>query len=189
MAKLETKVNSVTGASSKDFTEGSRQGELWCLEAPQGATGQDPNFQGAGEAPISWKQHLSPRSLSSQNLEVLAEMIGTLGLQGRLNWTWGVPYYLFKRPCNTALLHLGFSRTVSVRGVEPIDCVPTRNETAWILPGFSCRDLVSILIKHNGEGAERRLVVCSAYLPYDSENPLPSKELEELVWYCENENL
>jgi len=116
-------------------------------------------------------------------------MIGTLGLQGRLNWTWGVPYYLFKRPCNTALLHLGFSRTVSVKGVEPIDCVPTRNETAWILPGFSCRDLVSILIKHNGEGAERRLVVCSAYLPYDSENPLPSNELEELVWYCENENL
>jgi len=115
-------------------------------------------------------------------------MIGTLGLQGRLNWTWGVPY-LFKRPCNTALLHLGFSRTVSVKGVEPIDCVPTRNETAWILPGFSCRDLVSILIKHNGEGAERRLVVCSAYLPYDSENPLPSNELEELVWYCENENL
>ena len=86
MAKLETKVNSVTGASSKDFTEGSRQGELWCLEAPQGATEQDPCLQGASEAPISWQQHLSPSSLSLYNLEVLAEMVGTLGLQGRLNW-------------------------------------------------------------------------------------------------------
>jgi hypothetical protein len=34
-----------------------------------------------GEAPISWEQHLSPGSLSSENLEVLTEKIGTLGLQ------------------------------------------------------------------------------------------------------------
>jgi hypothetical protein len=31
-------------------------------------------------------------------------------------------------------------------------------------------------------------VVCSAYLPYDSEDP-PSKKLEELVRYCEKGNL
>ena len=58
-------------------------------------------------APISWD--LSPSSLSSENLEVLAEKVGTLGLQGRLNWTWRVPYHLFKPTYNTALLHLGFS--------------------------------------------------------------------------------
>jgi len=58
-----------------------------------------------------------------------------------------------------------------------------------MLPGFSCRDLVAVLIKYNEEGAERRLVVCSAYLPYHSEDPPPSKELEELVQYCENENI
>jgi hypothetical protein len=40
-----------------------------------------------------------------------------------------------------------------------------RNETAWMLPGFSCRELVAVLIRYNKEGAERRLVVCSAYLP------------------------
>jgi len=34
-----------------------------------------------------------------------------------------------------------------------------------------------------------KLVICSAYLPYDSEDPPPSKELEELVRYCKNENL
>ena len=36
---------------------------------------------------------------------------------------------------------------------------------------------------------ERRLVVCSAYLPYDSEDPPPYRELEELLRYCENENI
>jgi len=39
------------------------------------------------------------------------------------------------------------------------------------------------------EGADRRLVVCSAYLPYDSEDPPPSKEHDELMRYCEKENL
>jgi len=58
-----------------------------------------------------------------------------------------------------------------------------------MLPEFSCRDLVAVLIKYNKEEAERHLVACSAYLPYDSEDPPPSNELEELVRHCENENL
>ena len=58
-----------------------------------------------------------------------------------------------------------------------------------MLPGFSCRDLVAVRIKCDEEGAEQRLVVCTAYLPYDSHDPPPSKELEEIVRYCENENL
>ena len=72
---------------------------------------------------------------------------------------------------------------------RPRACILTKNETVWMLPGSSCRDLVAVLIKYNEEGAERRLVVCSAYLPYDSKDPPPSKELEELGRYCENENL
>ena len=59
----------------------------------------------------------------------------------------------------------------------------------WELPGFSCRDLVAVLVRYDEDGAERRLVVCSAYQPYDSEHPPPSRELEELVRYCENENI
>ena len=58
-----------------------------------------------------------------------------------------------------------------------------------MLPAFSCRDLVAVLIKYNGEGVERRLVVCSAYLPYDSEDPPPSKELEDPAHHCEKQNL
>jgi hypothetical protein len=59
----------------------------------------------------------------------------------------------------------------------------------WMLPGFSCRDLVAVLVKYDDEGVERRLVVCSAYLPFDSEDPPPSRELEELVSYCESERV
>jgi hypothetical protein len=72
---------------------------------------------------------------------------------------------------------------------RPRACILTMNETAWMLPGFLSRDLVAVLIKYKERGAERCLVVCSAYLPYDSEDPPPSKELKELVKYCENENL
>jgi len=58
-----------------------------------------------------------------------------------------------------------------------------------MLPGFSCRDLVAVLINCNEDGAEGRLVVCSTYLPCDSEDPPSPKEFEELVRYCESENL
>jgi len=68
----------------------------------------------------------------------------------------------------------------SARGKEkPRACILARNTNAWVLPDFSCRDLVAILMKYIEDGAERRLVVCSAYLPYDSEDPPPSREMEE----------
>jgi hypothetical protein len=37
---------------------------------------------------------------------------------------------------------------------RPRACVLTRNETAWMLPGFSCRDFATVLIKYNEDGAE-----------------------------------
>jgi len=58
-----------------------------------------------------------------------------------------------------------------------------------VLPGFSCWDLVAVLVKYNGNGAERQLDVCSACLPCDTEDPPTSKEFEQLVQYCECENL
>jgi hypothetical protein len=58
--KLEVKESSTPGDSSKASKEGSSQGELLHLEAPQGATGQNP---------------------CTENLEGLTEKVGTLGLQ------------------------------------------------------------------------------------------------------------
>jgi hypothetical protein len=65
---------------------------------------------------------------------------------------------------------------------RPRACVLVRFASSWILPGFSGRDLV--LVKYLEDGTERRVVICSAYLPYDAKDP-PSRELEELVRYCE----
>jgi hypothetical protein len=59
----------------------------------------------------------------------------------------------------------------------------------WMLPGFSCRDLVAVLVKYMEGGVKRCLVVCSAYLPYDSEDSPPTRELEELMRHCEREKL
>ena len=42
LRKPESKESSALGNSNKDSMEGSSQRELWCQEAPQGATGQDP---------------------------------------------------------------------------------------------------------------------------------------------------
>ena len=58
-----------------------------------------------------------------------------------------------------------------------------------LIPEFSCRDIVAALVKYFEDRADRRLVVCSAYLPYDSEDPPPLRELEEFVRYCDRENL
>jgi len=69
---------------------------------------------------------------------------------------------------------------------RPRACILTRSKSTWMLPGFSCRDLLAVLIKYNEDGAERQLVVCSAYLPDDSEDPPPSKEFEEILRYCES---
>jgi hypothetical protein len=54
-----------------------------------------------------------------------------------------------------------------------------------MLPGFSCRDLVAVLVKYFEDG----VVVCSAYLPHDSQDPPPTTEFEELMRYCKEEHL
>jgi hypothetical protein len=97
------------------------------------------------------------------------------------------PWY--RKGCIRGLNIPGYT-LFSVSGIDrPRACILMRNETAWMVPGFSCTDLAAVLIKYNEDGAERQLVVCSAYLHYNSEDTPPSKEFKELMRYCENENL
>jgi len=56
---------------------------------------------------------------------------------------------------------------------RPRACILARN--ILILSGFSSRDLVAVLINYNEGETERRLAVCSADLPYDSEDPPPGR--------------
>ena len=60
---------------------------------------------------------------------------------------------------------LGYTLYSATGKERPKVCILARNINAWVLPGFSCRDLVAILIKYTEDGTERRLVVCSDYLP------------------------
>ena len=74
-------------------------------------------MQGACEAPISWEQHLSPSSLSSENLEVLAEKGGTLGLQAELDMVSTISFVQANLQHSTAASRV-LSRTVSVKGID-----------------------------------------------------------------------
>jgi hypothetical protein len=107
---------------------------------------------------------------SISTYRMLTRTVGVRGIDMTL-----IPEPWYHGGCIRVLNIPGYT-LFSVNGIDrPRACILTRNETAWMLPGFSCRDLVAVLIKYNEEGVERRLVVCSAYLPYDSEHPSPSK--------------
>jgi hypothetical protein len=42
---------------------------------------------------------------------------------------------------------------------RPRASILERNMTIWVLPGFSCRNLVAVLVKYVGDGAEKLLIV------------------------------
>jgi hypothetical protein len=50
-----------------------------------------------------------------------------------------------------------------------------------VLPELSGRDLVAVLVKYLEHGTERRVVICSAYLPYDSRTLLLPRSWVEFL--------
>jgi hypothetical protein len=71
---------------------------------------------------------------------------------------------------------------------RPRTCILVGGMTSLLLPGFSSRDLVAVLVKYLENGMGRRIAFCPAYTPLASKDP-PTKDLEELVRYCEAEHL
>jgi hypothetical protein len=57
-------------------------------------------------------------------------------------------------------------------------------QNALTLPDFCCRDMAVIKLKYHVAGADKNLVLVSAYLPYDSPNLPPSEELKRLERFC-----
>jgi hypothetical protein len=49
---------------------------------------------------------------------------------------------------------------------------------------FCSRDATTVRITYAYGGGNRELVVSSAYLPYDSDEPPPSKEVKDIIDYC-----
>jgi hypothetical protein len=72
---------------------------------------------------------------------------------------------------------------------RPRSCILVGDMTSWLLAGLSGRDLVAVLVKYLENGMERQAVICSTYLPYDVEDPPPTKELGALIRYCDGEHL
>ena len=79
------------------------------------------------------------------------------------------PWY--REECTRGLNIQGYT-IYSAGGRERIrECILARNMSLWALPGFTCRDLVAFLVRYFENWAEKSLVACSAYLPYDSDDP------------------
>jgi hypothetical protein len=130
---------------------------------------------------ITFIQANLPHGIAASS--ILTRTVGSKGIDMALIQE---PWY--REACIRGLNLPGYT-LYSAGGKEiPRACILARNMNILVLPGFSCRDLVAVLVKYE-DGVERLLVVSSVYLPYDSEDPPPPREFEELVQYCDNEDL
>jgi len=66
------------------------------------------------------------------------------------------PWY--REDCVRGLNIPGYTLCSAGRKDRPRACILARDMDIWMLPGFSCRDLVAVLVKYFGDGADRRLV-------------------------------
>jgi hypothetical protein len=72
----------------------------------------------------------------------------------------------------SVVLNIPGYRLYSARGKNrPRACILGRDMDIRELPDLSSRDLAAVLVKYQEDGVDRRLVVCSAYLPYYFEEP------------------
>ncbi|XP_046145956.1 uncharacterized protein LOC123989274 [Osmia bicornis bicornis] len=68
---------------------------------------------------------------------------------------------------------------------RPRACIFVKKEIAALkLNEFCTTDLSAVKVKLNLGGNMSEQVVCSAYLPYDSEDPPPARELRVLIDHC-----
>jgi hypothetical protein len=103
----------------------------------------------------------------------------TVGIKGIDMALIQEPWY--RKDCIRGLNFPGYTLYSAGGKDRPRACILASNMNIWVLPGFTCRDLVTVLVKYKEDGAEKRLVVYSTYLPHDSKDPPTSRELEELV--------
>jgi hypothetical protein len=115
---------------------------------------------------------------------ILARTVSTKGIDMAL-----IQELWYHENCTKGLNISGYTLYSAGGTDRPTACILVGSMISWMMPGFSCKDLVAVLVKYIEDGAERWVAVCSTYLPYDSEDPTPIKVRKELTWYCENENL
>ncbi|XP_046145803.1 uncharacterized protein LOC123989170 [Osmia bicornis bicornis] len=73
---------------------------------------------------------------------------------------------------------------------RPRACIFVKKEiTALKLNEYCTADISAVKVKLNLGGNTSELVICSAYLPYDSEDPPSTRELRALIGHCANNGL
>jgi hypothetical protein len=72
-----------------------------------------------------------------------------------------------------------------VPGNNTRSCIYIRNHiNALPLLELCSRDTTTVRITYTYRGGRKVLIVASAYLPYDSDEPPPTKEMRDIIDYC-----
>ncbi|KAG8239717.1 hypothetical protein J437_LFUL019155 [Ladona fulva] len=71
---------------------------------------------------------------------------------------------------------------------RPRACIYVNGVDAMPLPQLSTMDLAAAVLLFQERSMIRRIVICSSYLPYDAPDPLPNRELEDLVKFCKTKS-
>jgi hypothetical protein len=83
------------------------------------------------------------------------------------------------------LTNSGGTLYIVAPGKNSRSCIYIRNHiNALPLLEFCSMDATTVRITYTYGGVNRELVVSSAYLPYDSDEPPPSKEVKDIIDYC-----
>ena len=85
---------------------------------------------------------------------ILTRTVGVKGIDMAL-----VQELWYREHCIKGLNLPGYTLHSAGGKDRPSACILARNMNIWMLPGFSCRDLVAILVKYNENGAEKQLVI------------------------------
>ncbi|KAG8239629.1 hypothetical protein J437_LFUL019231 [Ladona fulva] len=75
-----------------------------------------------------------------------------------------------------------------ISAIRPRACIYVNGVDAMPLPQLSTMDLAAAVLSFQERNMIRRIVICSSSLRYDSPDPPPNRELEDLVNFCKTKS-
>jgi len=81
---------------------------------------------------------------------ILTRTVGAKGIDmAQIQKPW------YREDCIRGLKFPGYTLYSAGGKDRPRACILARNMNIWVLPGFSCSDLIAVLVKYNEDGAEK----------------------------------
>jgi hypothetical protein len=85
------------------------------------------------------------------------------------------------------LMNIGWTVYSATSEGNVRSCIYVRNHiNALPLLEFCSRDTTTVRMTYTSDGGYKELIVTSAYLLYDSDEPPPSKEVRDIVEHCQS---